>query len=183
MNTTKYRHMTSWALVVGAALLVLASAGSAGAQARIDGITGVSTFNFQAGEGQVSIADGGSYEFWGYEDTDGNEGVGLPQYPGPTIILTQGDVVTINLTSALHAGCTSMVFPGHAVEASGGSAGLLTQESCGSAETVTYTFTASEPGSYMYYSGTEPELQIEMGLLGAIIVRPSGQGYDGNSYA
>jgi FtsP/CotA-like multicopper oxidase with cupredoxin domain len=107
----------------------------------------------------------------------------VPQYPGPTIILTQGDTVNINLTSALHVGCTSMVFPGHSVSAFGGSAGLLTQESCGSADTVTYTFTASEPGTYMYYSGTEPELQIEMGLLGAIIVRPSGHGYDGFNYA
>jgi FtsP/CotA-like multicopper oxidase with cupredoxin domain len=186
MKTTMNRHATSWALAAGAALLLLAYAGSAGAQARIDGITGVTTFNFQAGEGQVSIADGGSYEFWGYEDTDNNEGVGVPQYPGPTIILNQGDIVTINLTSALHAGCTSMVFPGHSVTASGGSAGLLTQESCGPdplTDAVTYTFTASEPGTYMYYSGTEPELQIEMGLLGAIIVRPSGQGFDGNSYA
>jgi hypothetical protein len=43
---------------------------------------------------------------------------------------------------------------------------------------VTYTFTASAPGTYMYYSGTEPELQIEMGLLGAIIVRPAmGEAY------
>ena len=43
---------------------------------------------------------------------------------------------------------------------------------------MTYTFTAAEPGTYMYHSGTAPELQIEMGLVGAIIVRPSmGEGY------
>ena len=183
MKRIMNRHATSWALAAGAVLLLLAAAGSAGAQARIDGIEGFTTFNFRAGEGQVSIADGGSYEFWGYEDTGNNEGVGVPQYPGPTIIVNQGDNVTINLTSALHAGCTSMVFPGHAVSASGGSPGLLTNESCGDTDTVTYTFTASEPGTYMYYSGTNPELQIEMGLLGAIIVRPSGHGYDGFNYA
>jgi hypothetical protein len=39
---------------------------------------------------------------------------------------------------------------------------------------VTYTFTASQPGTYTYHSGTKPELQIEMGLVGAIIVRPAG---------
>jgi FtsP/CotA-like multicopper oxidase with cupredoxin domain len=38
---------------------------------------------------------------------------------------------------------------------------------------VTYTFTASEPGTYQYHSGTRPDLQVEMGLYGAIIVRPS----------
>jgi FtsP/CotA-like multicopper oxidase with cupredoxin domain len=40
------------------------------------------------------------------------------------------------------------------------------------AGTVTYTFTAQEPGTYMYQSGTSVEKQIEMGLVGAIIVRP-----------
>ena len=29
------------------------------------------------------------------------------------------------------------------------------------------------PGTYMYHSGTQPALQVEMGLLGALIVRPS----------
>ena len=32
--------------------------------------------------------------------------------------------------------------------------------------------TASEPGTYTYYSGTNSGLQVEMGLVGAIIVRP-----------
>jgi hypothetical protein len=182
MKTTKNRHLTSWALAAGAAALVLAFAGSAGAQARIDGIEGVTTFNFAAGEGQVGIADGGSYEFWGYEDLDNNEGVGLPQYPGPTLILTEDVPVTISLTSTLHnlnySGCTSMVFPGHAVTASGGVPGVLTNQTCPGGPAVTYTFTPTEPGTYMYYSGTDPELQVEMGLLGAIIVRPAVGGFD-----
>jgi FtsP/CotA-like multicopper oxidase with cupredoxin domain len=37
---------------------------------------------------------------------------------------------------------------------------------------ATYTFTAASPGTYMYNSGTRPELQIEMGLVGALIIRP-----------
>jgi hypothetical protein len=41
-------------------------------------------------------------------------------------------------------------------------------------DAVTYTFIASEPGTYTYHSGTNPGLQVEMGLTGAIIVRPSG---------
>ena len=39
---------------------------------------------------------------------------------------------------------------------------------------VKYTFTASHPGTYLYHSGTRPDLQVEMGLVGAIIVRPAG---------
>ncbi len=174
MNTTKHRNLTSWALAACTALLLLAAAGTVGAQARIDGIENVTSFDFTASAGEVSTPDGGSIHFWGYQDINNIEGVGVPQYPGPTIILNQNDSVTITLTSNLPFGrCTSMVFPGHSVAASGGNAGLLTQESCGPADMVTYTFAASEPGTYMYNSGTQPEFQIEMGLVGAIIVRPT----------
>ena len=38
---------------------------------------------------------------------------------------------------------------------------------------MTYTFTASSPGTRAYYSGTQGDLQIEMGLYGAIIVLPA----------
>lgn len=190
MNTVSKRNRASGALAIGvAAAFALFAAGSAWAQARIDGIAVANgaTLNFTAKAGEVSTADGGSIHFWGYEDLDNHEGVGLPQYPAPTLIMDQGSTVTINFKSALPFGkCSSMVFPGHTVVATGGIGtqdGLLTKESCpapanggaiGNVDPVTYTFTASEPGTYTYYSGTESELQVEMGLVGAIIVRPSG---------
>ena len=37
---------------------------------------------------------------------------------------------------------------------------------------MTYTFTATTPGTHSYYSGTQGDLQIEMGLYGALIVLP-----------
>src|SRR5437016_3785118 len=39
--------------------------------------------------------------------------------------------------------------------------------------TVSYTFVASSPGTRAYYSGTQGDLQVEMGLYGAIIVVPT----------
>jgi hypothetical protein len=33
---------------------------------------------------------------------------------------------------------------------------------------------AERPGTFLYHSGTSPELQVEMGIVGAIIVRPIG---------
>jgi FtsP/CotA-like multicopper oxidase with cupredoxin domain len=51
-------------------------------------------------------------------------------------------------------------------------AGLLTQEAT-PGTTVTYTFTATSPGTRAYYSGTQADLQVEMGLYGAIIVLPA----------
>ena len=56
--------------------------------------------------------------------------------------------------------------------ATGGVAGLMTQEAAPGGS-VTYTFTASSPGTRAYYSGTQGDLQIEMGLYGAIIVLPN----------
>ena len=53
-----------------------------------------------------------------------------------------------------------------------GVSGLLTGEASPGAN-VTYTFTASSPGTRAYYSGTQGDLQVEMGLYGAIIVLPS----------
>ncbi len=93
---------------------------------------------------------------------------------GPTLIVAQGAVVTVTLTNALPVPA-SIVFPGQTgVTATGGTTGLLTQEAAIGGGTVTYTFTATEPGTYMYHSGTQPDLQIEMGLVGALIVRPTG---------
>src|SRR4030095_7627122 len=50
--------------------------------------------------------------------------------------------------------------------------GLLTQEAAPGG-TVTYSFTASSPGTRAYYSGTQGDLQVEMGLYAAIIVVPA----------
>lgn len=151
-------------LLLAAAALVLGGTGAYGA---IDGITGP-TFNLTAKTGYVSTADGGSYLMWGYAN-----GTGEMQYPGPTLIVNQGDVVTVNLTNQLTVP-VSIVFPGQStVTATGGSAGLLAREASAGGGTVSYTFTASQPGTYTYYSGTRPDLQIEMGLVGALIVRPS----------
>jgi FtsP/CotA-like multicopper oxidase with cupredoxin domain len=95
------------------------------------------------------------------------------QLPGPTLIVNQGETVTVTLSNNLPAaaGNTSIVFPGHQVTTSFGVPGKMTQEAPAGGS-VTYSFIASEPGTYQYHSGTRPDLQVEMGLYGAIIVRP-----------
>jgi FtsP/CotA-like multicopper oxidase with cupredoxin domain len=180
MNKQRIINGAFWNIMIAVtAVTLLLPTANIHAQARIEGITGT-TFSFTARGGEVSTPDGGALHFWGYEDTTGAANpFGLPQYPGPTLILTEDVPVTITLTSNLPYGqATSIMFPGHQVTASGGSPGLLTQESTGPSVTVTYEFTPTEPGTYMYYSGTEMELQVEMGLFGAIIVRPAlGEDY------
>jgi FtsP/CotA-like multicopper oxidase with cupredoxin domain len=155
---------TRFLMLIGALALSLPGISSA----EIDGITG-STFTLTAREGYISIADGGSVYSWGYTDGD------TMQLPGPTLIVNQGDIVEITLNNALPsaAGNTSIVFPGHTVTStSGGVPGTLTQEAANGGS-VTYTFQATTPGTYEYHSGTRSDLQVEMGLYGAIVVRPS----------
>jgi FtsP/CotA-like multicopper oxidase with cupredoxin domain len=49
---------------------------------------------------------------------------------------------------------------------------MMTQEAAPGGS-VAYTFTATSPGTRSYYSGTQGDLQVEMGLYGVIIVLPS----------
>jgi FtsP/CotA-like multicopper oxidase with cupredoxin domain len=58
------------------------------------------------------------------------------------------------------------------VTTAGGQTGVLTQEAA-HASTVTYTFVADTAGTHTYYSGTQSDLQIEMGMYGALIVLPN----------
>jgi hypothetical protein len=156
-------------LAVAIALLLMLS-GSASARAVVAGITGPS-FSLQTGTAHIQTPDGDSLLIWGFRDAKGGTPV---QYPGPTLIVNQNDTVTVTLTNSLPQ-ASSIVFPGmKGVKVSGGTPGLLTNEAAPAGGTVTYRFVASNAGTYMYHSGTRPELQIEMGLIGAIIVRPNG---------
>jgi FtsP/CotA-like multicopper oxidase with cupredoxin domain len=170
------------------ALLAVAAAASllsAPSDAAAPGITGP-TFNLTAQTAYLNQPDGASIYSWGYGCNGAPAGFDPPaslmpgancptmQVPGPTLIVTEGQTVTVNLTNNLPppAGNTSILFPGFQVTATGGVAGLMTQEAA-PGSTVTYTFVATSPGTRAYYSGSQQDLQIEMGLYGAIIVLPA----------
>jgi hypothetical protein len=153
------------------------------AYAAAPGITGP-TFNLTAQTAYLNQPDGAGVYSWGYGCNGAPAGFApaaitnatcpTMQVPGPTLIVTEGQTVTVNLANGLPAaaGNTSILFPGFQVTATGGVTGLLAQEAAPGG-TVTYTFTASSPGTRAYYSGTQGDLQIEMGLYGAIIVLPA----------
>jgi FtsP/CotA-like multicopper oxidase with cupredoxin domain len=160
-------------LLTGLALMLVLSIPPVAGAYDIPGITGT-VFNLTTGTGRATTGDGNSIYMWMY----GVQGE-TAQYPGPTIIVNQGDTVTINLTNTLPVP-TSLVVDGITVTTPDAPAtalpGVLTREvpADNGVTTVAYTFTASRPGTFVYHSGTNPPLQVEMGLLGVIIVRPNG---------
>lgn len=151
------------ALLWGGATSALAAHGNV----PIPGVAGPS-FQFTAKSGHITTGDGNNLFFWGYAN-----GNGAVQYPGPTLIVTEGQTVSIRLVNQLPE-ATSIVVPGFTVSSSGGQPGLLTREAQPDGiSAVTYSFVADRPGTFSYYSGSHSDLQVEMGLLGAIIVRPA----------
>jgi FtsP/CotA-like multicopper oxidase with cupredoxin domain len=137
------------------------------------------TFSLTAQDGYASTPDGNSIYMWSY----GNSSRGF-QLPGPTLCVTSGEKVTVVLHNALPEQ-TSIIFPGqHGVKAngnpaqpqfdSGGSLISLVQAAGSDDGSVTYTFTAGSPGTYLYESGTDVDKQVQMGMYGALVVRPAG---------
>ncbi|MBZ5686234.1 MAG: multicopper oxidase family protein [Acidobacteriia bacterium] len=180
MTNTISKTQLLLALTVALALFLTPAAFAAA-----PGITGP-TFDLTAQAAFISQPDGQSVYSWGYgcngaptgyaPSAIGGTFCNTMQLPGPTLIVTEGSAVTVTLHNNLpvSAGNTSILFPGFNVTTSGGVAGLLTREAAPGG-TVIYTLTASSvtPGTRAYYSGTQGDLQVEMGLYGAIIVLPA----------
>jgi len=187
MKATNMKKAISKTQLLLAPMVVMVLLFTLAAHAAAPGITGgagTPTFNLQANFAYITQPDGQMIYSWGYGCVGNPTGYAptaikstfcnTMQVPGPTLIVTEGDAVTVNLANNLptSAGNTSILFPGFQVTTTGGVAGLLTQEAQ-PGSSVTYQFTATTPGTRAYYSGTQSDLQIEMGMYGAIIVLPA----------
>ena len=161
---SRYRRFLAGVFFLAATALL----GAGTAPAAIDGLVG-NSFTLDAGPGYITGGDFNRIFFWGFADGD----TGQVQFPGPTLIINQGDNVTVTLRNNLPEP-VSIVFPGmENVTASAGVRGpIAAQAEPGG--TITYTFSAPRPGTFTYYSGTNIDKQVEMGLYGAILVRPTG---------
>ncbi len=180
-NMSMKTHKTILAL----AMAPLALAAATGAHARVAGIGGTPAvappadcpatpvtrnFEFAARSGHITLGDGNSLYTWGYSaDVAAGPASGVMQYPGPTMVVCEGDTVVVTLHNQL-PDPVSISFPG--IE--GVPAGEAPAYAPATDPVVSYTFTAGHAGTYLYQSATQPELQVEMGLVGALVVRPPG---------
>jgi len=165
----------------GIAAQSAAQAGSA-PQEGIDCDTAANgTFTLGTKTGQVLTPDGNSIYSWGF--TNEGDGRGF-QLPGPTLCVNSGQAVTVILHNTLSEP-VSIVFHGQSGVKAGGNPAQpqfdsgntltsLVQPAPASNGSMTYTFKAGAPGTYLYSSGTDVNKQTQMGLFGALVVRPSG---------
>ena len=144
-------------------------------------------FSLTAESGMISMPDGNSIFTWSYATTGSSF-----QFPGPMLCVNQGDTVTITLHNSLPE-ATSIMFPGMENVQSNGSPAQpelngstitsMTTSAAANGGSVTYTFTASNPGTYLYESGTDTGKQVQMGLFGALIVETTNHTSTGASCA
>jgi FtsP/CotA-like multicopper oxidase with cupredoxin domain len=135
------------------------------------------TYTLTAREGFASMTDGNVIYMWSYAD-----GAAGFQFPGPVLCVNEGDQVTIVLHNTLSQD-TSLVFPGQESVLANGlpsqpqfdGLGAMTSMApvAPAGGSATYSFIATKPGTFLYLSGTNPGIQVQMGLYGAIVVRPA----------
>jgi len=113
-------------------------------------------FTLTAAPMKWQIQPGLVVDGWGYNG----------QIPGPTIRVTEGDLVKVHLINNLPEPTT---IHWHGVNVPVGMDGVpgLTQDAVQPGDTFDYQFVASNPGTHMYHSHTDTDAQIQLGLYTA----------------
>jgi FtsP/CotA-like multicopper oxidase with cupredoxin domain len=134
------------------------------------------TFDLCATTGTVALPGSSGVPIWGFVQkgtaADCSDVAGTATLPGPELRVDEGDAVTLNVTNALPGRTISVEIPGIGFDAG--------PTDAASGSTVSRTFTAGAPGTYLYQSVGDGERQTAMGMYGALIVRSAtaGQAYD-----
>lgn len=134
------------------------------------------TVDLCATDGSMTLPDATVAPVWGFAASDCSSNPTVSQPGGPLIVATVGDTVQVTLSNRL-AEPVALFWHGQP----------LPPDRVGAAPggSVTYTFTASEPGVFLYEAGPLANAlhQTAMGLYGALIVRPTTPGQAYNSAA
>lgn len=107
-------------------------------------------------------------EAWGYNG----------QYPGPTLTVTEGQKVRVNVTNNLPEDTT---IHWHGLDVPNDQDGVpgITQPTIQPGDSWTYEFTANKVGTTVYHTHAHTVTQLAKGLFGFLIVEPKdGLAYD-----
>lgn len=178
----------------------------AGAFSLWAGTAGAVDLYLKAQEFDLTLPDSTVIKMWGYVETDlnGDPLTGaVPSSPGPELVVPEGETLRIHLFNALPAGvdpppagtsfgvpdATSLVIPGQSAivtptfftDTEGRNrVRSFTHETPIGGAAVVYEWAAAKAGTYIYHSGTHPQVQVQMGLYGPLTVNAvtPGQAYD-----
>jgi VCBS repeat-containing protein len=156
------------------------------------------TYNLRAEAVDKMMPDGTTVPMWGYA-LDGASCVPVAPattcpatVPGPDLPVPAGDTVLEVVLSNTLAAPVSMVIPGLGLPTVDGAAAQPTgADTDGSGRQRvqsfvdpvsngtprTYRWTGVQPGTYLYHSGSHPQVQVPMGLYGAVMAQ-SATAYD-----
>ncbi|MGB8858457.1 MAG: hypothetical protein WCC60_04345 [Ilumatobacteraceae bacterium] len=143
----------------------------------------VRAFTLTATSGYTTEPDGNAIFDWSYTAD------GTFQLPGPTLCANTGDLIQVTLNNELPVN-TSIQFPGQTdvtftnsfaagpvgpvADASGNLTSLVQDAPADTSNAISYSFPAYHEGTFVYQSGTDPQLQVQMGLFGSMVIYPSG---------
>jgi FtsP/CotA-like multicopper oxidase with cupredoxin domain len=118
-----------------------------------------------------TMSDGASVTFWNFKD-----GSNAATLPGPQLEVGIGDTLNISFT-AMAPGAMEMAYPGHTIHMHGADVataedGVPETGASVNGDTYTFTPTSNMAGSMMYHCHVHTVKHLEMGLYGALVVRP-----------
>ncbi len=155
-------------------------------------VSSAATYTLRADRVNLTMPDGVVVPAWGFADDVAGSGTGTVMVPGPQLIVPPGDtILTINLTNNLPVP-VSMNIPGqpypsgaaptYVNDGKGNRVMSFVNQVAANGGSATITYTNIRPGTFLYESGTNPAMEIPMGLYGALVVRPTttGQAYELN---
>lgn len=163
--------------------------------ASLAGVAFPVTYTLRVGMDNVVMPDNAVIPVWKIaDDSPGADNV--LGFPGPTLVGTVGDTLDITLVNGLPADSSpvgtgngvSLVVPGLAMPTvvdntlpqrpvfDGNTPPRVlsyVEMTPANNGTRTYRFALSKPGTFLYQSGADPSVQVQMGIYGALIVRPA----------
>lgn len=113
----------------------------------------------------IRLASGERIEAWTFNG----------QTPGPELVADEGDLVEVRLVNKDIA--SGVTIHWHGVDVPNGEDGVagMTQDAVMPGESYTYRFVVKETGTHWYHSHQQSSVQVQKGLFGSFVIRPSGQ--------
>jgi FtsP/CotA-like multicopper oxidase with cupredoxin domain len=126
--------------------------------------TGVHRFALEARHETITLPGGREYA-----------ALTFGSVPGPTLVVTEGELVEVTLTNRDVAGGVTLHWHGYDVPSGDDGVAGVSQDAVLPGESFVYRFVAEEVGTYWYHTHQDALEGIVRGLYGSLVVLPAGE--------